>query len=398
MRRIQPRTIMYCIVMSFFLYGCVLGSSGSIYQSESRISPGLPYFLPQSTATITVTPYGVPGYKKDEEIKELIRRDFASDEIFSLKFSISPSIVPDPGAQYVLRYNANAHYTDRICAGTEDGLLLAVEASSADETGNAVISIAKAVSRLLGPSPFALEKIPGTSGLLEAQDIADRKLAITIDPLNPDALAMVESAIKKTFREAKGPASSKRFRISIPGVENLAGPQFTSDCPPNSVCYRTKQTLPFIVRDADGTVVYADSVEIVDRSVTGHVDISRAFLVEKVTRLRFDSGVLTSVAIRKPSESLAAARLPLAVIDGVMTSLLAAPGRFVSNLSGLPPATQIDLIKQATANAVEVAKLEQELQKLRNADFLVEAGGRTEENTELFKIQCTGTSIAPGGQ
>jgi hypothetical protein len=52
------------------------------------------------------------------------------------------------------------------------------------------------------------------------------------------------------------------------------------------------------------------------------IDITRAFLVQKVQEIQFDdSGFLSNVKINKQSELLAASKLPLAVIDAVASGL-----------------------------------------------------------------------------
>jgi hypothetical protein len=63
-------------------------------------------------------------------------------------------------------------------------------------------------------------------------------------------------------------------------------------------------------------------VDLPNRAELIGIDITRAFLVQKVQEIQFDdSGFLSNVKINKQSELLAASKLPLAVIDAVASGL-----------------------------------------------------------------------------
>jgi hypothetical protein len=366
-----------------------------VFLSEDIGEPGLIYYLPKTLLTVTITAKGYVG--RGEAVPndpDTLYPNPDDDRVFSLEVGIEEKHVPDMRRSYVLSYQRNVLYTDQLCVGARDGLLAAVEVASADETGNIVVSLAR-LAGSLGLSPF------GAKAVARIETMDHRKLVAQIDPLNPRHLDQLAERMRKHF--------GIPLRLSFPDAYQLAAEHF-DDCPRDSVCYRTKVPLRYEFTRLDGgplpgtglvpggakaarIVTPSGTATVINQKVTGHIDVSRAFMVEKITRLEFDEGTLKSVAIRKPSEALGVAKLPLAVVDAIMTSMLAAPGKFLSNISGLPPQEQLTLIKQAQQNATEVANLKEKLDKLRQGDFLVEAGGRVAVSDDLFKIRCQGTFI-----
>jgi hypothetical protein len=289
--------------------------------------------------------------------------------------------VPDLSHQYVLNYNANPLSTDHVCAGISNGLLMGVQASAADETGNIIVSIAKLAGRLAAPSPFALPQ-PGEE--YDGVEIPGRKFSLTIDPLDPDDLAAVSATIRRRFPGL----AEDNYELAVDGADYLRGDGHAAPCPEDSVCYRTAVTTRIKLASARrgrASIAYAN---VINRAVTGHIDVSRAFMVDKITLLTFDKGVLKDVKIKKPSEALAVAKLPLTVIDAITTSLLAAPGNFLANASGFTNEQRETLLTQALTNATNVAKLEVELAKIRNGDVL--AGDRFAPTglDDVFKVTC----------
>jgi hypothetical protein len=258
---------------------------------------------------------------------------------------------------------------------------MGVQASAADETGNIIVSIAKLAGRLAAPSPFALPQ-PGEE--YDGVEIPGRKFSLTIDPLDPDDLAAVSATIRRRFPGL----AEDNYELAVDGADYLRGDGHAAPCPEDSVCYRTAVTTRIKLASARrgrASIAYAN---VINRAVTGHIDVSRAFMVDKITLLTFDKGVLKDVKIKKPSEALAVAKLPLTVIDAITTSLLAAPGNFLANASGFTNEQRKTLLTQALTNATNVAKLEVELAKIRDGDVL--AGDRFEPtgNADVFKVTC----------
>lgn len=102
-------------------------------------------------------------------------------------------------------------------------------------------------------------------------------------------------------------------------------------CVTGSICFRTLKSslLEFRYGAENKTPVWFKSVMIPDKNQVGVLDIEHAFLVHKVTKLGLKDGILESVNINTPSSALAAARLPLDVIN----ALLDVPVGFFNNIS-----------------------------------------------------------------
>jgi hypothetical protein len=193
----------------------------TIFLSEDIGESGLIYYLPKTLLTVTISSKGFLG-RSDETVPgedQVVYPDPKDDRIFSLEVDIKEKHVPDMRRSYVLAYQRNIFHTDQLCLGVKEGLLMAVEVASADETGNIVVSLAR-LAGSLGLSPFA----PKAVARIETLD--HRKLVAEIDPLNPDHLRQLEARMHKHF--------GIPLRLSFPDAYQLAADQF-DDCPRNSV-------------------------------------------------------------------------------------------------------------------------------------------------------------------
>jgi hypothetical protein len=85
------------------------------------------------------------------------------------------------------------------------------------------------------------------------------------------------------------------------------------------VCYRPKQ--PFRLEYAVGAGRRSRIIEVPNESEIVAIDITRAFLVQKMQNITFDDGYLRQIEIDKKSELLAAAKLPIDVLSAVADSL-----------------------------------------------------------------------------
>ena len=122
----------------------MIGTETPIFRSEVSDSSGIVYYMPKTLLTIALAPYGKKAQPKKEE-----PRDIAGDVIRYISISdIKPETGPDLRQSYTLSYSPSVFATDNICAGVDNGLLMAVEAASEDETGNIIVSIAKLAGRI----------------------------------------------------------------------------------------------------------------------------------------------------------------------------------------------------------------------------------------------------------
>lgn len=350
--------------------GCSIYTSDRVAVGEET-SPGMIYYLPKTLVNVTVMPFGKKGATPDKHQVKYVELSFAD----KTKPVLPVEHVPDLGRQYVLSYNPSPLSTDHVCAGAQNGLLVGVQASAADETGNILVSIAKLAGRLAAPQGYAV------TGEETFSDVELTELAFTlsIDPLDPTDRATVGATIKRRFPRLEP------YELQVDDDDFLRGKGIPAPCPADGVCYRTAVTTRIkLVSSRHASVAYAN---VINRSVTGHIDISRAFMVEKVTLLTFDKGVLKDAKIKKPSEALAVAKLPLTILDAIMTSLLAAPGNFLANSSGFDAQQRAALVEKAYNNAKNIELLQVELEKVREGDDTVL--GRTNWGTDsTFKVTC----------
>ena len=365
----------------------VLGACGATvlntaYGTRVGANPeGLNYYLPKSLVELTIMPYGI-AYAKDDIDESGAKVTAPTIDVQFVRLEKpKSSFVPDPQQNYVLTYDASRFALDRVCmATTPNGLLSSVEVAADDKTGDVIVSVAKLLGRIVGLSGFATTRQTPTEKVVGP--LKGHEITVTIDPLNPKDWRMIEKTI-----EARYPGINRgRYKFRVGNATKLRGLGGERSCPDNSVCYRTaiKTDLRLIdTFDSYDSVVYTD---VINQAVTGRIDITRAALVEKITKLGFNDGVLTSVQIKKPSEALAAAKLPLTVVDAVMTSVLAAPGSFFSNFSGLSASEQVSLIKNIQENADKVSMLQTKLKAIRDGDLSSSTGTTLNAITTL---KCT---------
>ena len=112
------------------------------------------------------------------------------------------------------------------------------------------------------------------------------------------------------------------------------------------LCFRTKIKTPLRMWDGMARAYTASVlVEVVNPAYVGHFDLDRAFMVEKVVRLGFDDGALNQVIMRKPSEVLQTVKLPIAVVDAI----LSVPANFMANAGGTTQEINTKLKQQREA-------------------------------------------------
>lgn len=406
--KMAPMKIMVIVVCAVLLNSC----ANSVFQSKYPGSvAGLSYFLPKTLVRVKLVPL---GYARNTPIAELSAQELddakrlgyirtrapvnrrrysvlvnsegrlADHLITGLRLELDDGVdssnteffhysqIADTSRHYTLQYRPSGLAQDKVCASTDQqSLLQFVQASADDKTGEIAIAVAKLVGRILGPDPF-FDGSPSDVGL--------KPLTVTveIDPLNKDDWESVNHAIAAHF-----PQFRNRYIFDVPDFENLKPVgDYVEECPPNSICYRTMVRQRMTLYDSHSkkkSVVYA---KVANQRITNTVDITRAFLVEKVTLLGFTEGVLTSMKISKPSEVLELSKLPLTLYDTILTSLLAAPGKFFEELSpGMDKGTFEKLVTDFKNNTAQIKLIQDELRNIREGDL---------DNTEpqSFTVKC----------
>ena len=339
---------------------------------------GLLYRLPKTVVTLTISSYG--------KIKQVAQDDpngaIPQPEVVVID-SVTPREIADSRYAYALQYDPSITSNDRVCMGVSPaGLLQSVEGAADDKIGDIAIAVAKLAGRLAGPGAFAL-----TTTKYDELFTKLRTMTIEIDPLDERQWQVVNTAM-----QARLGRIADNYEFGVGDMKSLVGAASPKSCPVNSVCYRTRVPAQFFLARKRGqkhqvtSSVFAD---VVSQKVTANVDVSRAFMVEKVTRLSFHNGILIAVNMRKPSEGLAVAKLPLTLLDAVTTSALAAPGNFFAKTTGASVTTE--LLKQNVDNATQIAALQEKLAAIREGDY--SKTPETPNATDAFQLKCTTPTV-----
>jgi hypothetical protein len=239
---------------------------------------GVPYYLPHTLLTLTFDP-GAQGAPP--------------------AITAQPNDVADPLQRYIAYYAPNAFAQDRLCVSrsTTTGLLSRVWFSAQDQTEQVLLNVVQVAAN------FAAPAAPAAS--LRARSKPSAPVTMTIDPSDPTQLS--------AFNRKLGP-----YRIALPDMLVPAAPFL---CPQNSICFGTRISVPIqLYRDRE--LVDQRTVTMVDPNHYGSIDISRAFMTARITKIDFDNGVMTNLRVSKDSEALAASEFPLKAIERI----LAVPG------------------------------------------------------------------------
>ena len=323
---------------------------------ELTRSDGIIYYLPKTLLDLTVTPFA----------------DDAGLAYYQLE--ATSQHVPDLDDRLTLHYTANAFFDDRICAATEDGLLKSVHVATDDRTPEILISIARLAGRLLS-NPFASGQ---PAAQARSKRIAELPFKMTIDPYDRQDWELFASAAGRHFGRSK-------FRLTIPDIATLSE-DGGDTCGGDEICYRAAVKVPIELDTPRGRALAYTT--IISKRDLGRVSAQRAFLVEKISLFEFDKGVLKGMAIKKPSEALAAAGLPLTLIDAVLTSVLSAPANALGRaFGGLTEPERKLLLAEIKDSAAAAKTAQSDLDAFRNV-------GIETLQDESIKFTC---SIAGNG-
>jgi len=337
---------------------------------------GMFYHLPKTVIELTISSWG--------KIKQVVVDNDGEGEGIPVPEvvvidSVTTREIADSRYAYALQYDPSITSNDRVCMGVSpEGLLQSVEGAADDKTGDIAIAIAKLAGRIAGPGAFGLTQT-------KKDDLFTplRTMKIEIDPLDERQWQVVNSAMRARLGRV-----ADHYEFGVADLKNLVGAASPKSCPLNSVCYRTRVPAHlFLARKRGHEYQVTSSIfrNVVSQKITANIDVSRAFMVEKVTRLTFNNGTLIAVNVRKPSEGLAVAKLPLTVLDAATTSALAAPGNFLAKATG--GNLTADLLKKTNDNEAQVADLQDKLAKIREGDY--SQSTETPEARKLFELKCT---------
>jgi hypothetical protein len=316
---------LFLAVAPLVLAGCTM-----LHSSPDPSYSGISYYLPKTLVVAKVDLWKIPkqaGMAQDEYIANF-------DMVIPANQTEKPTrglTVPDLRERYALSYSSNPFFYDRYCVLTdENSLLRSVEYATEDKTPQIVLGLAE-----LG------RKVGGFAGDRPADSTAaapDASTTVTFNPFDLNDRAAAEQAINATFNNRVD------ARLEFPNLSHFRPNQDDGKCRgEGGVCFRTLVKTPMRLRDAKTRKLTATVlVDVVNPYYTGHLDLERAFMVEKVQRLGFEKGALAQVIMRKPSEALQTVKLPLAVVDAI----LAVPSNFIAKTAGTGGSVKADLDEQ----------------------------------------------------
>ena len=336
---------------------------------ESRFdsdAEGIVYYVPRSIVTVTVTPQA------------------GGDA----QFSFTADHLPDVANRYALSYRSNPFFHDRLCVTIDHntGYLTSIEYASEDKTPAIAVALAELAAKLKGGGP----RPPAGTAAAPPPTFAAPRIApfsIKFDPLDAERVRSVNNEIN---RRLGLPPGSIAYRVEFPDLRSLK-PQRQA-CDGKGVCFRTKiQTAVRVSRRERGYEDEEYSQVLPIYGPVGNLDLTRAFLVEKVMRLTFEDGALEKVIMKKPSEALKAALLPLSVLD----VLLAVPTNFVDNVTGTK-ATRDAYVDELNDRTTKLNNINTYLNSLADRqDPHARDAGDASDTT--FKISCSGTTVKGQG-
>jgi hypothetical protein len=270
------------IALSCLLAGCT--------GLETHVAPhanGVPYYLPRSLVELTFTPSAAATDQQPEQAPTVTAKNVE---------------IADLSQRYVASYAASPYSDDRLCiARTETGLLKKVYFSADDRLDDFLLNV---IQLLAG---FDGAKAP--PGKLNMRAGPRAPVSMLVDPFDRQQIAAFNRLIKP-------------YRVEFPALPSRKS-NFV--CPPDTICFATRVSVPIALM-AGTTFIGQSKVDIVDASNHGSINVQRAFMTERVTKLDLTDGILTSLRVRKNSEALAASEFPLKAIE----RLLAVPGNAVA--------------------------------------------------------------------
>ena len=292
---------------------------------------GVIYHLPKTLLTVTVRQYHDPdasriwytlggpggGASKGADGKDLPPREIR--EIFS-------ETIADPEHRYVINYRPSKLSDDRLCISrAPNGLLHDVQFAADDRTPEIIFNLARFIAGFIGqPSAAAYSQTELKSGAT----IEVREYTSKIDPFDPDDIEVFRTALRRIFRanlkvdftrmHKMVEASAATWPTGCSIKDRCPPVLWTKRCGPDHICYRTKLSLP-VELTLDGRPVDVKYADIINTWDIGAISVTRAALVQKITKLRFEDGALAAAIIRKPSEVEEATLIPLNVMNAVLS-------------------------------------------------------------------------------
>jgi hypothetical protein len=275
----------FACILCLGLAGCMTG----LTSERSADADGAVYYLPESLLQVTVKKYVPPPPTP------------ATAPAQPTAYTVEAQGVsaPDLNHRYVLSYQPNVLYDDRFCIGLDTkGLLSTVQFAAEDKTQQIVFNI----SRLLAGAGQ-----PRTTSTITRDDVKPIEFKMIINPLRGDDVEAFNNSMRAALDDGSLSLDVGRLKTALGWSPGAANRQVIP-CPEDEICYRTMMKVPVDLMRAvpssnRRSITYAvDYAEMVNPNDMGRVSVKRAMLVERVTKLWFKDGALTT-----PSDLIAGA-------------------------------------------------------------------------------------------
>ncbi len=301
--------------------------AGCVGIGSAEFGQGIVYHLPRSLLTITVVQYTAEG-RTWYQIGRPKKAGSAQTpvDVYDELGDIESVSIPDAGQRYVAKYNPSAMSDDRLCISrSPTGLLQDVNFASDDRTAEVVFNIARFIAGSIG-GPRKTGITTDTNG---KSALVVRAYTGRIDPLSNADRVSFNRAMQDTFGEDVELDFTRMFAIFKHNMAPLpvgcrfgedCGPQaWTDRCTADGICYRTQLDVPIDLK-LHGERVDVNYAKVINPYDIGAIGITRAALVHKISKFKFNDGVLIGAVIRKPSEVEGASLLPLNVIYAALVT------------------------------------------------------------------------------
>lgn len=270
--------------LSLFAQGCAerVAFSQAIEVSANSAGAeagGLAYALPKTIVTV-----------KAERAKD-----------GTVTYTVTPSIVPDQTARYRVRYAASWFSDDDLTFQVDrNGLLTSTKTSIKDRAGDIVVQLAKTAGAAAAVLGYAARQ--------------QRPPAV-------DSRMYPFSHVYELETFAAGPELKDGARITVDPSWLPAGDRLLPQGCNFSVCFRT----PVALRASVGLPGQRQASEFSFLAInpyrTEGLDFRTAALVTRTNSATFDSGILTSINIVKPSTAFELASLPYNMIKAFFSAI-----------------------------------------------------------------------------
>ena len=282
----------YCLLMkktvyimfSLFLAGCATDSViQSVQVNGKATATGIHYNLPKGLLKITV------------------RKDTETVAQYNIEFRIL--YVPDVDHQFVLQYIPKSFSDDRLDINVDTyGFLANIESTNTSKVKEITVNLfSAAVSR---PKEVLFQALKSPPPHILPQKIEEG--TFIIDATNKSEITAISDSI---------PATISVNKISSEAI--FDGPQSLQTGP--TLFYRPLEPYLLNIKPENGKNE-SEIIYLPNQSPILSIDVVRAFLVSKVTKMTFENGIPVSMNISKPSEALELSKIPLDIVKALITA------------------------------------------------------------------------------